>query len=381
MVLILLPAIWSATRSRWSALSLWTGYYLTGARDIPLVCERFFAGYGELSAGTALALGVVFWLGQALVLAAPWALLTPRVGEASRAARTVLAIMFVSLPPLGIIGWLSPVHLSSALYPGWQIVGLSLGVCALTTAACIWHSRTALPVSILLMGAAAAAHLLEHRPEVPFGWTAVNTSLGRLDQRDYGALYARSVETMQAAQRGFEGGARVVVLPEELVGIWRPAMRVWWRAYLKHLGASNRKLILGVDLVDTGSAHSGSIGGEAVMRYTDSAVVVGAEYGRFDSRQPVPGGLWRPWADVSANAGSLTQPYLVVAGRRAAFSICYEDFLWWPHWRLLIDRPGVLVGISNGWFDFDLALAHIQQQSADSIARLADVPLLRAVNR
>ncbi|NPT43435.1 hypothetical protein GNZ12_19405 [Paraburkholderia sp. 1N] len=32
-------------------------------------------------------------------------------------------------------------------------------------------------------------------------------------------------------------------------------------------------------------------------------------------------------------------------------------------------------------FNADLALAHIQQQSVQSIAQLADVPLLRAVNR
>jgi apolipoprotein N-acyltransferase len=77
----------------------------------------------------------------------------------------------------------------------------------------------------------------------------------------------------------------------------------------------------------------------------------------------------------------LTQRYLDVAGRRAAFSICYEDFLWWPHWRLLIDRPDVMVSMSNGWFSADLALAQIQQQSVQSIAQLAGVPLLRVVNR
>ena len=166
---------------------------------------------------------------------------------------------------------------------------------------------------------------------------------------------------MQAAQQQFETGATVVALPEELVGLWRPAMRYWWRDYLQHLAASAKTLILGVDLVETGSLSGGSIGGEPFLRYTDSAVVVGAGDGRFDSRQPVPAGLWRPWADVSARAGSLMQRYLVVAGRRAAFSICYEDFLWWPNWRLLIDRPDVMVSMSNGWFSADLALAQIQQ--------------------
>ena len=40
--------------------------------------------------------------------------------------RRLLAIMFVSLPPLGIIGWLSPIHVASALYPGSQLAGLLL---------------------------------------------------------------------------------------------------------------------------------------------------------------------------------------------------------------------------------------------------------------
>jgi hypothetical protein len=380
-VLILLPVIWSTTCSRWSAMSLWAGYYLTGARDIPLVCARFFAGYSELTASTAFALGLVFWMGQAFALAAPWAFLTPRAAEAPRAGRTVIAIILVSLPPLGIIGWLSPVHVSSALYPGWQLAGLSLGVCMLATAGCIWHSRAALWVGALLIGAASVAHLVGHRTEAPFGWVAVDTSLGRLDQGNYEALYARFAATKQAAQRRFEAGAKVIVLPEELAGVWRPAMRYWWQDYLQQLAASRSTLIFGADLPVSHPSFAAQKDRGPFFRYTDSAVVVGYGRGRFDSRQPVPAGLWRPWAGVSASRGSMMQPYLKIAGRRAAFSICYEDFLWWPHWRLLIDRPDVLISMSNEWFDFDLALVRIQQQSADSIARLGDVSLLRAVNR
>ncbi|CAB3778736.1 hypothetical protein LMG28614_00709 [Paraburkholderia ultramafica] len=381
IALLVLPVIWSTTCSKWSALSLWASYYLTGARDIPLVCERFFVGYGELSASAALTLGVAFWLGQALLLAAPWALLTPGGGAARHAWRTLLAVILVSLPPLGIIGWLSPLHVASALFPGSQIAGLVLGMCALATAACVRRPRSALSLGILLMSAAVVAHLVEHRPELPVGWTAVDTSLGRLDQRDYTALYSRTQATMESAQRQFDAGARVVVVPEELVGLWRPAMWYWWCDYVRQLVASNRALILGVDLAEAGSPLGALTGGKPILRYTDSAVVVGDGRGRFDSRQPVPAGLWRPWAIVSAIPGSVTQPYLDIAGRRAAFSICYEDFLWWPHWRLLIDRPDVLVSMSNGWFNADLAIAQIQQQSIRSIAQLAGIPLLRAVNR
>jgi hypothetical protein len=381
IALLVLPLIWSTTCNRWSALSLWGGYYLAGARDLPLVCERFFVGYGELPVSTALALGVAFWLGQALLLAAPWALLTPRDRTAPRAWRAVFAIVLVSMPPLGIIGWLSPIHVASALYPGCQAPGLLLGMCVLATAAYGRHSRATLSAGAVLMCLALIAHSIRHDAGAPAGWMAIDTSFGRLDQSDYAALYARTEMAKEAAQRGFERGSKVVVLPEELVGIWRPATQYWWRDYLQQLAATNRILILGVDFIESGSPFGAAATGGRLLRYTDSAMVVGAADERFDSRQPVPAGLWRPGAVVSATLGDVTQPYLIIAGRRVAFSICYEDFLWWPHWRLLTDRPDVLVDMSNGWFSAELDLAHIQQQSVQSIAQLAGVPLLRAVNR
>jgi apolipoprotein N-acyltransferase len=129
--------------------------------------------------------------------------------------------------------------------------------------------------------------------------------------------------------------------------------------------------VLGVDLM---VSHE-------PVRYADSAVVVGAGLGRLDSRQPVPAGLWRPGAAVSAVLGSPAQGFLSIDGRRAAVSICFEDYLIWPHWRLLIDHPDVLIGMSNGWFNSDLAVSQIQSQSVQSIARLAGVPLVRAVNQ
>ncbi|WP_429354924.1 conjugal transfer protein TraB [Paraburkholderia sp. 32] len=381
IALLVLPIIWSSTCSRWSALSLWAGYYLTGARDIPLVCQRFFVGYGELPAHAALALGVAFWLAQALLLSAPWVTLTPTTDAARRAWRAVLATLLVSVPPLGIIGWLSPVHVASALYPGWQLAGVTMGLCALASAACVRQSKVALAVAILLAAAAVVAHVMVQDTEVPAGWMSVNTFFGRLDQKDYAALYARTEAAQEAARRQFEDGATVVVLPEEVIGIWRPAMQYWWDGYLNQLVRTNRTLILGVDLADHDSARELPRNEDRFLRYTDSAVIVGVEGGRFDSRQPVPAGLWRPWEQVSASRGGVTQRYLDIGGRRASFSICYEDFLWWPHWRLLVDRPDVLVGMSNDWFSADLALANIQWQSVQSIVKLAGVPLLRAVNR
>ncbi|AFT90319.1 carbon-nitrogen hydrolase family protein [Paraburkholderia phenoliruptrix] len=373
MLLLLLPAVWSGVRGRTSAFAIWIGYYLAGARDIPVVSMRFFSGYEELTRPEALALGVAFWIAQACVLATPWALLKPDSDSSAtrHALCATIATVLVTVPPLGIIGWLSPAYVASALFPGWKAPGLVLGITAIACAASISRARFARQVAMLLLILSVGARSMASTPVVPSRWTALDTRLGRFDQSSYASLYARTQQVQAIAQRAFSEGATVAVLPEEIVGLWRPAMSYWWRDDIQAFAAAKRTLIVGMDLTAS----------RAPFRYTDSAVIVGTDHGRLDSRQPVPGALWRPGAAVSAIRGNLTQPYVTVAGKSVAFSICYEDLLWWPHWRIVLQSPDVLISLSNSWFDSDLALAHIQRQGIAAIARLSGVPLLRAVNR
>jgi len=373
ITLLVLPAAWSRLRGRAVAFVLWVTYYLAGARDIPIVCQRFFAGYHELARPMALGFGLAFWLLQAIVLAMPWAVLKPgpAASGSSHVWRAMLATMLATLPPVGIIGWLSPLHVASTLYPGWRLAGMGLGmaaVCAAATRPCCprtWLAWAALG------GLSACAHWQEPPRSPPAGWLAVDTALGRFDQSSYPSLYERTTQLQAIARHAFASGATVVILPEEIAGLWRPASALWWRADIENMRAAGQTLVIGMDI------------GVKIMpfRYTDSAVIIGAAHGRLDSRQPVPLALWRPGGPVSAVRGKLAQPYPVIAGRRAAMSLCYEDLLWWPHWRTLLDKPDVLVSQSNGWFDADLALSQIQQQGIASVARLAGVPLLRATNR
>lgn len=373
VLLLLLPAIWSRVRKRTSALAIWMGYYLAGARDIPVVSMRFFSGYGELTRPEGLMLGFLFWIAQACVLATPWAVLKPgpNAGAARYALCAAVATVLVTVPPLGIIGWLSPAYVASTLFPGWKASGLMLGVTAIACAASVSRGPPARHVATLLLILSAVARSVASAPEVSSRWVALDTRLSRFDQSSYALLYARTQQVQAITQRAFTAGATVVVMPEEIVGLWRPAMDYWWRDDIQALVSAKRTLIISMDLTVSGTP----------FRYTDSAIIVGASHGRIDSRQPVPVALWRPGAAVSAIRGGLMQPHVIVAGKRVAFSICYEDLLWWPHWRVLLQSPDVLISLSNSWFDSDLALAHIQRQGIAAIARLSGTPLLRAVNR
>lgn len=376
IVLLALPVLWAASPGRVAAGTMWAGYYLVAARDIPVVCARFFSVHGELGATPALAVGVAFWIAQACVLAMPWMVLKPAPASRQRGLwwRAALALLVSTVPPIGIVSWVSPLHVASVLLPGAGIYSLVYAVLVLAGLACypLWlfpvRRPAALGAALVLLVAPVASS--EALPRPPAGWVAVNTAMGQLDQASYAALYARSEALQLAARKAFDAGARVVVLPEEMTGLWRDSTQFWWDSSLTQLKDSRQTLVMGVDLLVS----------ESPRRYADSAIVLGAGDGRFDSRQPVPAGLWRPMAPLSAVLGDLSQDFLSIDGHRAAFSICYEDFLFWPHWRLFLVRPDVLLGLANNWFDDGLAVGEIQRQSISSIARIAGVPLLRAVN-
>jgi hypothetical protein len=75
-------------------------------------------------------------------------------------------------------------------------------------------------------------------------------------------LYARTAAVMDAADRGFATGTEIVVLPEEVIGLWRPVMRVWWADYLQRLAPAHKTVILGADL----AASSVPVDSPAVAR-------------------------------------------------------------------------------------------------------------------
>ncbi len=223
-----------------------------------------------------------------------------------------------------------PLHVAGALFPGWQLAGLILGLVALAAASAVVTSCRAVTVLLALTEAVGIAQVCQRKPVPPPSWVAIDTQFGKFDQSDYNALLARSQAAMHEAGKAFDMGANVVILPEETVGLWRPSTQYWWTPYLAHLASGSHTIVLGVDLPITGNVTD-LLPGNRELRYTDSAMVAGATLARFDSRQPVPGGLWRPGAPVSAERGSLAQPYVVFDGRRTALSICFEDLLLWPH--------------------------------------------------
>ena len=101
----------------------------------------------------------------------------------------------------------------------------------------------------------------------------------------------------------------------------------------------------------------------------------------FSQRIPVPGGMWNPFQPQKGVALNLLGPGTVdVGGQRAAIVICYEQLLTWPMLRSAIEKPTVLVAISNESWTAATTVPRIQHASVHAWARLFRTPVISAIN-
>src|SRR5215471_12739809 len=132
-VAVVLPALALRGQSRRKSYEIAALYY--GAALWPLVpgAKNFFGP--EVS----VLLALVLWIMSAASLALPWPLVWG--GNAKQSLwRAPAGILLSVVPPLGIIGWASPVLAAGILFPAMGWCGLLCG-CGLTGALALWPRR------------------------------------------------------------------------------------------------------------------------------------------------------------------------------------------------------------------------------------------------
>lgn len=345
-------------------------YYLAAGRGLFHGGGVFFAGEDE-SWAKSLGWGAFVWIAPAFTLAATWALCW---GREWFIGRTVLALAAVSVPPVGWIGWASPLAGAGVLFPlmGWAGFALSvllfglLSLGARAVAEGNWSCiRKCIVAGVVAhAGVATWTWVMPIRPQMkPDAWVAVDTHLGRSD--GYGTVIALE----NAAFNALDDGARVVILPEAVGGSWD--LNQWqWRMYqdqLVHQGATvlvgaersldRRRLVNGLFSVGVGN---------------------GAE---LPERVPVPLGMWRPWSSTRHVVSDWTGSGVgEVQGRRVGYLICYEQLLLLPVLVSVAHHPDVLVGAANLWWAKGTSIGAIQHSTLAAWGRLFGVPVLSATN-
>ena len=321
------------------------GYFLGGAWDLPAAAATFFAP-GQASFGPLL------WLSSAALLALPWA-------WAASCSRAVATLAISALPPLGMIGWLSPLTAAGLWFPGmgWMGLLLILGVC--------WTLGERRWIGVLALGlGSCVANRAYSPPRAPPGWIGVNTQVGAA-RGDFMAQYARLNAWISQVRRQSRG-ANVVVLPETI------AANGWdgTRFVLRQAIPPGQTWLVGISIRN----HQGLWDAIALARtgQVESDPL-------FRAVLPVPLSMWTPWTREGYEA-SWWPALRTIEGQPTLAVICYDQLLVWPWLEALLQHPRLIIAPSNSWWARQSRIPTIEATSSLAWTRLMGVALISAQN-
>jgi hypothetical protein len=339
---LFLPLV-STAKSRLARYLTALAYYLTGSAGISAGAANFF-GPGHLG------LGILLWLSSAALLALPWMLARGVFG-------TLLALLLTALPPLGLIGWLSPLNAAGVAFPGLNLVGLGLflGLTA-TVGAQRWD------LTIALVALAGLSNLLYVGPRMPSGWQGFATHV-----HPTSSFMSEASQIAGWAAKARSAKAEYLLLPEDAAGEWL----VGTQAQLEAAVPPGQTWLVGASY-PLGHNH-----------WSDAIVAVSHGGSRllFEAPFTVPVSMWHPWKQAGHYPALWWEAARVVDGKRVWASICYSQLLPWVWLEGMLQRPGILLAPRNDWWAIGTGIRGIQISSTQAWSRLMGIPALDAENR
>lgn len=363
---MLLPFAWGLAGGRWPASMLVVGYYLAGVRGLPIGSVVFF---GDTAPGWW---GWAFWVAACALLSTPFVLLWS-AEQCARPWRFVLAVCLSAVPPLGIIGWVSPLAVAGVIFPGlgWAGVVLMLGAMAALAGRSGRWIMALMAVAVMANG---VAFLSEVR--APAGWQGVDTHFSRLSSAgsDDALQLLATMKRVEWVRQFAEGvpAHSVRVLPETVLGSVDGMAELALHDTQATLMARGSRLLAGAEL------------SQADGRYKNLVMVLGAKAGEQRmavQNIPVPVSMWKPWAPDGAVANIFGMGNVIeVNGALAGVVVCYEQLLPYSLLWVMTSRPDVIVAVSNVWWARDTSIPDIQRQTTDAFGRLFGVAVVAAKN-
>ena len=336
---ILMPRIVFSQSTRARAAAAAAAYFLAASLPAISVWKVFAPDQPEE--------GVLIWLSASAILTIPWTLLWSH-DRAQRIWRIPMVLLLSTLPPIGLIGWASPLTAAGILLPGTGLLGLA--------------ATSLLPV-YPKAGAAAAliANLAFTPPSIPSWVTALNTS--ELNDR-----FAKE-ECARAAIHA--GKVKLSVLPEGAVPRWTEATEAFWSPTIEHLQQTHRTALVGAGLPIPSS-----------NQFKNAIIVIGEwKASPYQQRIPIPVGMWKPFSPAEGVPLNLAGPGTLQLGpHRLAVLICYEQLLVWPILHSAFERPTLIVGVSNAAWTSHTNIPAAQEACLKAWSRLFGIPFVSAVN-
>jgi len=403
---IAMPAVVLRQPTRRTSYAAATFYYGAALWSLIPGANNFFGP--DVSAFVAFAL----WAVAVLALASPWPLLWTRFdsrdpGRAHPSQflwRAPLTMFLTVIPPLGIIGWASPLIASGFLFPGTAWCGL-VG-CALASGALAAWPRSAAAATATLALCTNLIYPAGPRPLA--GWQGINTQFGAISHGVVSPL-AEYQAAEQIHEAAISSSASVIVFPETVVPAWTASTDAFWQPTLDRLRASGKTILIGARLpVAAGrpettprfnfSADLAALEEITPPRsvpallsqtrsqphplsaYRNVVIIRGADQGTFQQHIPVPVAMWNPFRSATAPINLFGPGILHVRGERAAILICYEQLLVWPVLNSIIERPTILIAVANDHWATNTTIPQFQLSAVRAWSRLFRLPYVSAVN-
>jgi hypothetical protein len=388
---VLMPALALRAESRRVSYQSALSYYAGALWPLIPGAKNFFGPNVSFFAA------LILWAIAALLLALPWPLVWS-VDVRQALWRAPVGLALTVIPPLGIIGWASPLTAAGFLFPATHWGGL-LACVLLTGTLAVWPKRA----GVALLCIAAVANLIHPmEPTATTGWEGINTHFGPIAQEvaDPFAVY-RVAEEIQ--HQALSAQASVIVFPETVVPYWTRSTDMFWQQTLAELQASGKTVLIGaripLEQLDSRPLYDfsaelatlGSTNASVSARrprseqwspaYFNGVVIRGADTAIFKQRIPVPVAMWNPFGPDSAPLNLAGPATIRIGNKGAAILICYEQLIVWPLVTAMLDNPDVLVAGANDYWAFGTTIPRFQRSAVQSWARLFGIPFVLAVNR
>jgi hypothetical protein len=253
----------------------------------------------------------------------------------------LFALTATALPPLGVIGWLSPLNAAGMLFPGMGWIGLALAVGPMLA----MHSALSVPAGQgrprLFVGAswwtllsaaivAIGANVLSRPASAPLGLVGVQTHI--LPSKGNVLRAIQNNQSIIDAGLAQGMGARVVVFPEAVLENWLPGTR---QQFAEAVPPGQLWLI---------GAQAGK-----------SDAVVAVSHGRATATPLAKaaglllGGDWQPWRKDTLRP-AWWQHVFNLGGERVWASLCVEQVQPWTWIESMWQGSTVILAMSNAWW-------------------------------
>ncbi|WP_031595356.1 carbon-nitrogen hydrolase family protein [Ferrovum myxofaciens] len=354
---LLLPAgIIQAERksARWLLAFIW---FLAGSVSIVPAAAGFFGSQ-------ALGFGVAAWITSSALLALPWVI-------ASTPARAVAAVLLDAIPPIGLIGWLSPLTAAGWLFPGQGLAGVLGCLMVMAWIATVANQRAdtrhyrAYVTGGVLAVWSVFANLIYVPPAAPAGWVGIQTSIPPSNGNVFQEISNNRALIAAAQSQGAH--AKYLVFPEAVLDDWWPGTRSQFASAVPR----GQTWILGAETQTVGARWDALVIARA---YHTKANPV------FRAALPMPVSMWRPGFSKSFAAVWL-EPVQEIGGHRVWANICFDQVLPWIWIAGIIQHPDFVLLPSNTWWAQHWNPApDIQKTEAMAWIRLMDVPAIWTEN-